>query len=334
MKKPNLFSIATKELSQDAFITWLIQWADESYKESNNPLHSIGENFVRFLIEKRFSTKDLTINKVEAGMQWNNIDIWADINEEYFIIIEDKIDTSEHDEQLKRYEKIVTDYYDNKRKLIPIYLKTGIESIHTASDIRKKCWEYCGRDEFLNFLNSQSSPNNIFSDYVSYLNEKNQETNSFSKYENLNSWEATKGLFVWIQKSISEWSGWDYVPNPSGGFLGLWFHFIECKKNPEQEFYLQIENYCDNRCNLLIKVAGEWSGETAYLYDRLEYLYSIVSDFGLTISKPSRYRPGEYTSLAIIDGVFSNTNGNLDLENLLQKIKRSMLLVDKLASNS
>lgn len=35
MEKPNLFSIATKELSQDAFITWLLQWADDKYKKKN-----------------------------------------------------------------------------------------------------------------------------------------------------------------------------------------------------------------------------------------------------------------------------------------------------------
>ena len=33
--KPNLFSIATKELSQDAFITWLLQWADDSCFKEN-----------------------------------------------------------------------------------------------------------------------------------------------------------------------------------------------------------------------------------------------------------------------------------------------------------
>ncbi len=31
MSKPNLFQIATKELSQDGFFTWLIQWADSTY---------------------------------------------------------------------------------------------------------------------------------------------------------------------------------------------------------------------------------------------------------------------------------------------------------------
>ena len=28
--KPNIFSLATSELSQDAFFTWLLQWGDNS----------------------------------------------------------------------------------------------------------------------------------------------------------------------------------------------------------------------------------------------------------------------------------------------------------------
>ncbi len=40
--RPNLFSIATKELSQDAFIAWLMQWGDVKYKETDKELFSIG----------------------------------------------------------------------------------------------------------------------------------------------------------------------------------------------------------------------------------------------------------------------------------------------------
>jgi hypothetical protein len=32
---PNLFQFATKELSQDAFICWLLAWADENCKQKN-----------------------------------------------------------------------------------------------------------------------------------------------------------------------------------------------------------------------------------------------------------------------------------------------------------
>ena len=103
MAKPNIFRLATKELSQDAFFTWLLQWADKKHIQFDPQLNEIAQDFVRLLIGQ---SVDYQINKVEAGRQWNNIDIWAEINDEYFIGIEDKTNTGEHFEQLERYKKI------------------------------------------------------------------------------------------------------------------------------------------------------------------------------------------------------------------------------------
>ena len=101
--KPNIFKLATKELSQDGFFTWLIQWADNTYIQHNQQLNETAKDFVRLLLDE---TSDYQIKKVEAGRQWNNIDIWAEVNDEYAIIIEDKTNTGEHSEQLERYKQI------------------------------------------------------------------------------------------------------------------------------------------------------------------------------------------------------------------------------------
>jgi hypothetical protein len=41
--KPNLFNIATSELSQDGFLTWLLQWGDNSSADENKDLHDIAQ---------------------------------------------------------------------------------------------------------------------------------------------------------------------------------------------------------------------------------------------------------------------------------------------------
>jgi hypothetical protein len=87
--KPNIFKIATKELSQDGFFTWLLQWADSSNKIHNIELCSCAKEFVKKLICKQVSY-NIEISKVKAGRQWDNIDIWAEVNDEILIIIEDK----------------------------------------------------------------------------------------------------------------------------------------------------------------------------------------------------------------------------------------------------
>ena len=88
--KPNIFNIATKELNQDAFITWLLQYADESCKEFDRLLNACGKEFVSELIKKQYPDFKEQIIKVRAGRQWESIDVWAEINDKYLIIIEDK----------------------------------------------------------------------------------------------------------------------------------------------------------------------------------------------------------------------------------------------------
>jgi len=101
-------------------------------------------------------TSDFQINKVEAGRQWYGIDIWAEINDEYFIGIEDKTNTGEHSEQLERYKEIATTHYkDKKHKLVFVYLKTGNESLTTLKIITEKGYSTVDRKTVLSILNQR-----------------------------------------------------------------------------------------------------------------------------------------------------------------------------------
>jgi hypothetical protein len=108
--RPNLFKIATSELSQDGFLTWLLQWGDNSCADENNNLYNVAQSFIKILVDE-----DITINSVKAGRHWADIDVWTEINNEIFIIIEDKTNTSEHSNQLERYKKIAEKHYKNRQ---------------------------------------------------------------------------------------------------------------------------------------------------------------------------------------------------------------------------
>ena len=131
-KRPNIFSFATSELSQDAFICWLIRLADESYKDSNNELHELGLKFVNLLT----GISEDEIHKVTVGRQWENIDIWVEINDNVILIIEDKTETSIHDDQLNRYkENVKSEYKGMRNEQYFVYIKTGNEPKVTLSEI-------------------------------------------------------------------------------------------------------------------------------------------------------------------------------------------------------
>lgn len=46
-KRPNLFSYGTSELSQDAFIYWLAEWANPIYKGTDECLYEASIGFIR-----------------------------------------------------------------------------------------------------------------------------------------------------------------------------------------------------------------------------------------------------------------------------------------------
>jgi hypothetical protein len=52
MPAPNLFSHATKELSQDAFLCWLLDWANKAYAQTDPQMHRAGRMFLNALLAK------------------------------------------------------------------------------------------------------------------------------------------------------------------------------------------------------------------------------------------------------------------------------------------
>ncbi|MYD32112.1 MAG: hypothetical protein F4X01_11115 [Nitrospira sp. SB0661_bin_20] len=75
MERPNLFSYATSELSQDAFICWLLEWSLPQYRQTDTKLHECAVNFIRKLFEKHGKQAPLInsvkepLIKCDSGMQ-------------------------------------------------------------------------------------------------------------------------------------------------------------------------------------------------------------------------------------------------------------------------
>ncbi len=107
LEQPNLFNFATSELSQDALIAWLAQWADKKYEVTDKALHKCAQLFIKKLLGK----DNYQVTDVISGRQWENIDVWILVNSQYFIIIEDKKGTKEHSDQLERYKIIAEKKY-------------------------------------------------------------------------------------------------------------------------------------------------------------------------------------------------------------------------------
>ena len=78
MPKPNLFNYATKELSQDAIICWLIEWAGtQAENESEQQLRKVGHAFVDALLTKHGVVLTGSVRCTEIHQQNLGIDVLA-----------------------------------------------------------------------------------------------------------------------------------------------------------------------------------------------------------------------------------------------------------------
>lgn len=101
--KHNLFAFATSELSQDAFFCWALDCLN---LDEDSPLYGLGRSFWSLLSGRK--NDDLPkIKGVVIRRQFKHMDVLALVvysNQRVdALVIEDKVNTSEHDDQIQTY---------------------------------------------------------------------------------------------------------------------------------------------------------------------------------------------------------------------------------------
>lgn len=118
----NIFTFASGELSQDAFICWCLNWINEPDTIATHRYRQLGLDLLAKLIDNlseknQLSNVDInSIDNIILVQQVLNIDVLAIIPQyNLAIIIEDKINTSEHDNQISSYKGLLKTVFDNKK---------------------------------------------------------------------------------------------------------------------------------------------------------------------------------------------------------------------------
>ena len=242
--KPNLFSIATKELAQDGILTWLLQWASPTVAEHNKNLHQCGFALLRFFMDGVDNFDSSLITSVWAERQWEKIDICVEIEcsngRKTLLIIEDKTFAVEHGDQLVRYKQTAQKWCDeNGYELLCAYVKIGGETKRVLDEVRSKGFRVFDRPGLIGcltpFRRKNDSAIDEFLDYLEFVEEEHQ---SFLQLP-LSNWTASswKGFYQFVE-SVIEVNMWHFVDNPSGGFWNLslnWEYWINFP------VYIQIE---------------------------------------------------------------------------------------------
>jgi hypothetical protein len=138
MDNNNIFKYALKELSQDAFLMWL-------FNNWNSKHPDVRKASLRLLCKMIDIPYDnyINITDLRTIAQRQKIDILVDFkidDKKYIIVIEDKINSFEHDEQLFKYRKYVLDYFKDYDKKAFIFYKSSLMSRQEIQDINNQYW--------------------------------------------------------------------------------------------------------------------------------------------------------------------------------------------------
>lgn len=336
---PNIYEYATSELSQDAFICWLLSWADPKAREYCKELHIAGQEFLSLILSLNKEQIPAEIKSVKIEKQYQHIDVLCIVNGAIAILIEDKVGSTEHSGQLNRYlVKLTDDKAYGHCKIIPVYVQTGDQSNY--DEVSEAGYSILHRQGLLKCLESTSGKiasqrSDIFRDYSKCLRQIEDEVESyksvqFSEWEsNGRSWIGFYKNLQHVLKSEGTWdteASWDYVPNAQGGFWGLWWHF---KKDEKEKCtsYLQIE-----QSKLCFKISVDDANERRELRQMwCEKILEQAHALAMNIKRPARFGYGQYMTVAEFAEEFPKlmADGVLNFDKTMQVLKTAESILDK-----
>lgn len=332
--KPNLFEIATKELSQDAFITWLLKYADKSCHSIDLELHLCAIDFVNQLIKKTYPNFNEAIVKVQAGRQWENIDIWAEVNDKYLIIIEDKTTSGKHSDQLPRYKEIAKNwcFENNYEEPICIYLKTGNESQKELQNIVKEGFEIFKRIDIINlFQNHAAIKNDIIAEFKENLENKEKINRDFIT-KKIGKWESPdfEGFYQLLEMEM-DIQNWHFVNNPNGGFWNALLSWTTLGKYPT---YLQLEErkLCFKISTHIADLAEPMTENRGVVRNNISHvILEKAKEIGYNeIKKPSRFGDGVWMTVAVVESEYwlGNPDELVDITKVVENLNKYLIFMN------
>ncbi|WP_368646391.1 PD-(D/E)XK nuclease family protein [Alkalibacterium putridalgicola] len=324
----NLFDFATKELSQDAFICYLLNFVHEDNIGEDKELQNCAIDFLEKITEKNPIKENILVTDIKR--QHHHIDILVEVNKKFHILIEDKVYTYQKIKQIENYKNKLKK--EGKNNIITVYYKMIGQDRPEQVDVN------IGRKDMIEILKPyiNKTKNTIIKNYYEYISYIDSEFNLF-KSAPIDDWShnAYRGFYEFLTKEDAEvintdgiW-GWKYVSNPSGGFIGLWWFFIEGKDliNTGLQYegvtaiHLQIE-----KNKITLKVQSEIPLKNNVKWDIFN---TIIKDCNIPdFKKPKRFGYGKTVTIGYIEYDENNYLERINImEELMQDIQNGKFTV-------
>ena len=322
LNRPNLFTYATSELSQDAFLCWILNWADPKYKQIDNDLHNVGIQFIEAIFKKHQRSM-IPIESITIEKQVDGLDILAVLNEDIAILIEDKTFTNNHSNQLKRYREAMDKRGYIYNQQLPIYYKIANQGDYKS--VEEAGYQVFHRKDMLPILKKGIElgiTDSILTDYYDHLlqietSHESYQTCSIDKWE----WASWRGFYSKLQEMNIK-GEWEYVSNPRGGFIGFWWHW---KTDSNSKQYIQLEHE-----KLCFKIEVEDKDKRTELREAWsKKILNHCNQYNLECKRPERFGNGRFMTVAVLaDYRVVDEKGIIDMEKTVEILKNAENLLD------
>ncbi|MCB9682171.1 MAG: PD-(D/E)XK nuclease family protein [Alphaproteobacteria bacterium] len=240
MPRPNLFTHATSELSQDAVLAWLLHWAHPAHAGSasadDRALHAAGRRFVDLLLDRLGWTLLDPNERVDVRTQWQNIDVLVHLPDRgRALVIEDKVHADDTHNPLPSYRAAAARYAGcTPEEVGGVYLKTGIQSCFDR--VNTHGFVHVSRGAVLQALDvgtdgSAAVRSDIYGDFVAHLRALDDAFGAWQRRLPRSDPPAPatghdlawRGLMDALQAKLGG-GGWHDVSNARGGYVIFHLH--------------------------------------------------------------------------------------------------------------
>ena len=251
METKNLFDFATKELSQDAFLRWLLE-------NFNDPVVGIASKKLLSEMIKLFPDQPLDVNqitKIETWAQYKNMDVVVDVyiggNKVGTFVIEDKTNSSEHN-QLENYDKEIDKWKDQKYKYRIFYKTQFVNNEERERITKNNKWKIMDISAISSIFSEFTNSDNLVLKYYSlHVTQVLSDLSDLPNISNAENWNFNQAA-SYFKKKVLESNILDKyksrITTEDGTYLGryIWFRIyykldnvklLDPKKSKPNDFF-------------------------------------------------------------------------------------------------
>lgn len=280
--KTNIFFHATKELSTDAFLVWLIYYLDSEEKYSTHKQHF----FNNLILKKEDWGKK--VHDIELKRQENRVDViltfrLGESNEKKTVLFENKTWTTYHDNQLEYYKSI----YPNSYRYI--YLKLAYINSNEKKEVESNGYDIIDAAMFSRVIREFEDIHLLIKMYNEYITETfinaissfYNELFTNNNYDVLEDAGAQKYLCDRIVGEMNK-QNVQYLKIQNGSSVGMpWTEIVlvEKKDGYYESLFWKVHIRSGKYYIRLNQYSGPSDEQVSYKMSRLEILRKKADDF-------------------------------------------------------